>query len=423
MNIALLRYTPLQKPGITRFESQKSVFASEELERSAKNIKIANQTDQFNLFVVEDLSRDVIEILGSVFGIDPRFFRAHITENVWNNVRDRWRDPSLLDVDAQRRDWFQMRFMRSRYFTNQKDLHDAEKETNKFNIMRRIITDNSDTFWDKDPKLCQNWWPWGSAQRETTPVDAKVGLIRSRATFWLSPDLPVGVLLLEPTPKAGYPLWRGYGNWDNIPPFEYRLYAQSPTPQDEIPPSQQRKQTDTNESWFEEYLYWAQRSVSVVTSPDTIEGKLPSVPIQSLLHLICGEWLIFADYLNTRLNQIDWAIVRPSFFPKADTDTRQQSLDKLHFWRRTTPQARDMLNNCIRQTFTLIRPPGMAQLTELYDYDYKAVAERLNEHENRIDRLSSAVNSAISLDDARTVPASIIAMGNKKEKWRTNGTV
>jgi Mg2+ and Co2+ transporter CorA len=140
----------------------------------------------------------------------------------------------------------------------------------------------------------------------------------------------------------------------------------------------------------------------------------------------------------------------------------------------------------------------MAQLTELYDYDYKAVAERLNEHENRIDRLSSAVNSAISLDDARStsnltilasifippslvaavlsmntdplielysalkwwaivsttviavivgvllglgsvhgwfiqvkllllklsaVPASIIAMGNKKEKWRTNGTV
>lgn len=44
----------------------------------------------------------------------------------------------------------------------------------------------------------------------------------------------------------------------------------------------------------------------------------------------------------------------------------------------------------------------MAQLTDPYDYDYKAVAERLNEHERRIDRLSSAVNSAISLDDARS---------------------
>ncbi|KAG5657969.1 hypothetical protein KAF25_006920 [Fusarium avenaceum] len=401
VNVALLQYKAMQKPDITRFESRKSgLLTSKQLERSANDIKIATETDQFNLFVVEDLSRNVIEILGSTFGIDPQFFRAHITEHVWNNVRDRWRDPSVLDVDARRRDWFQMRFMRSRYFAIEKDLHDAEKETNEFNIIRRIIADDNDTFWDRDPKFRRNWWPWGSAQRETTRVDAKVGLMRSRATFWLSPDLPVGVLLLDPTPKAGYPLWRGYGNWDNIPPFENHLYAQIPTPHDDIPPSQRRKQADTNESWFEEYLYWAQRSVSVVKSPDTIEGKLPSIPIQSLLHLICGDWLIFADYLKTRLNQIDWAIVRPSFFPKADTDTRQQSLDKLHFWRRTTPQARDMLNNCVRQTFTFKRHPSMAQLIEPYDYDYKAVAERLNEHERRIDRLSSAVNSAISLDDA-----------------------
>lgn len=193
VNVALLQYKPMQKPGITRFESQKSgLLASKQLERSANDIKIATETDQFNLFAVEDLSRNVIEILGSTFGIDPRFFRAHITENVWYNVRDRWRDPSLLDVDAQRRDWFQMRFMRSRYFANQKDLRHAEKETNDFNIMRRIIADNNDTFWDKDPRLCRDWWPWGSGRREITPVDAKVGLIRSRATFWLSPDLPVG---------------------------------------------------------------------------------------------------------------------------------------------------------------------------------------------------------------------------------------
>lgn len=395
MNVALLRYTPMQNPVITRFES-------DELEKSANDIKNATQKDQFNLFVIEDLSRRVIEILGSTFGIDPRFFRAHIAEYVWNNVRDRWRDPSILEVDAQRRDWFQMRFMRSRYFANQKDLQDAEKETDNFNIMRRIITDPNDTFWDKDPKLCRDWWPWGRTRREATPVDAKVGLIRSRATFWLSPDLPVGVLLLEPTPKAGYPLWRGYGNWDDIQPFENYLDTHTPIFNKDIPPSHRRKETEQSESWFEEYLYWAQRPISVVQAPDTIEGKLRSIPIQSLLHLVCGKWLIFADYLNTRLNQIDWAIVRPSFFPEANTDTRQQSLDKLHFWRRTTPQARDMLHNCIRQTFTFKRPPGMSQLTEPYDYDYNAVAERLKEYERRIDSLSSAVNSAISLDDAKS---------------------
>lgn len=38
------------------------------------------------LFVVEDLSREVIEILGSHFDIDPFFFRAHIDDYVSYNV-------------------------------------------------------------------------------------------------------------------------------------------------------------------------------------------------------------------------------------------------------------------------------------------------------------------------------------------------
>lgn len=35
------------------------------------------------LFVVEDLSRSVVEALGSTFDIDPQFFRAHICDYMW----------------------------------------------------------------------------------------------------------------------------------------------------------------------------------------------------------------------------------------------------------------------------------------------------------------------------------------------------
>lgn len=124
-----------------------------------------------------------------------------------------------------------------------------------------------------------------------------------------------------------------------------------------------------------------------------------AIPIQALLHLVCAEWITFADYLNARLNQIDWGITKPSFFP--DNDDREQSLKKLHFWRRWVPQARDMLTASMRQTFDFDYPESVQPLVSLYKEDYEIIRERLNEYETRIDRLTTVVNSAISLGDAR----------------------
>lgn len=41
---------------------------------------------RLRLFVVEDLSREVIETLGSKFDIDPSFFREHLVDYVWYNI-------------------------------------------------------------------------------------------------------------------------------------------------------------------------------------------------------------------------------------------------------------------------------------------------------------------------------------------------
>ena len=38
--------------------------------------------------VLEDLSKDMIEILGSRFDIDPYFFRHHISDYIWYNNCD-----------------------------------------------------------------------------------------------------------------------------------------------------------------------------------------------------------------------------------------------------------------------------------------------------------------------------------------------
>lgn len=45
-----------------------------------------DQSLKLRLFVVEDLSRSVIEALGSKFDVDPSFFREHLVDYVWYNM-------------------------------------------------------------------------------------------------------------------------------------------------------------------------------------------------------------------------------------------------------------------------------------------------------------------------------------------------
>jgi hypothetical protein len=168
----------------------------DDLRRAIKKARNPELGVKFSLFVVEDLSRDVIETLGSELAIDPRFFRAHITDYVWNNIRDRWREPSILQVDAKRQTWFQLRLIRSRYFEDQSQLTEAKTQVNEFNVMRRLDADKNQIFWDKDPDpTIWERFAGGSSQdksRVDARVDAKVGHMRSRATFWLNPESTIG---------------------------------------------------------------------------------------------------------------------------------------------------------------------------------------------------------------------------------------
>lgn len=45
-----------------------------------------NSSVKFRLFVVEDLSREVIETLGARYDVDPAFFREHLVDYVWYNI-------------------------------------------------------------------------------------------------------------------------------------------------------------------------------------------------------------------------------------------------------------------------------------------------------------------------------------------------
>lgn len=83
---------------------------------------------QFRLFVVEDLSRDVIELLGVHLDIEPAFFREYIVDYAWYNTRDRWVDPPNLNMVIRQQRWLQLRFVTARYFKTAEAFKNGFKE-------------------------------------------------------------------------------------------------------------------------------------------------------------------------------------------------------------------------------------------------------------------------------------------------------
>jgi hypothetical protein len=246
-----------------------------------------------------------------------------------------------------------------------------------------------------------------------------------------------GVLLLDPTIKEGFPLWRGRRNWQTTPSVN----------NDAAPPP-----GPGGNSFFEDFLYYALKPELFTSgsSPDgfppddsPLDGSPPDgsppdnqhsgspggqqsnihVPIQALLQLICGEWLTVTDYIKARLCQIDWEIAFPEdFLEKRDIGT---TLKKLHMWRRFVPLYREMLSETLNRVFHFschgmaiartgggdgglnschctnhgseIPPP---RPIDLYRQDFELVLSYVKEYQERIDRLTAVVTAAISIRDS-----------------------
>jgi hypothetical protein len=157
------------RTNVTRLEYLKSGEVKEKNYNTIDKLKKALEEDdgdsELRLWVVEDLSRDVIEALGHKLDIEPAFFREHIVDYAWYNIRDRWADPPNLNMIARRQRWLQIRFVRARYFETAASFKRGSEKTRDFNVYRRLEDDlNNKAVWDKK--------------------NAVVGITRTRASFW-----------------------------------------------------------------------------------------------------------------------------------------------------------------------------------------------------------------------------------------------
>ena len=121
------------------------------------------------LFVVEDLSRDVIEALGTRFDVNPLFFRGYISDYLWHNTRDPWVELPDLDITSRQRSYVHVRYVQTMYFRDSQSLGRAKWEAGGFNVLRRVDRDG-------------NWVP------DFDIPDSSIGLVRSGTSIWIRPN-------------------------------------------------------------------------------------------------------------------------------------------------------------------------------------------------------------------------------------------
>ncbi|KAL9608813.1 MAG: hypothetical protein Q9167_006370 [Letrouitia subvulpina] len=274
------------------------------LKHSGGNIK------KNRLMIFEDLSSGLIELLGSHFDVDPRFFRGHLEDHTWFNTKDPWVELPELDSTIKNRSYFTIRYVQARYFENDLYSQAAKRQAGSFNVLRRIDLEGSaESGTDK-------WWDG---------TGGSVGIVRHKVSLWVKPkrenDAWTGILLLDPSLTEGHLLWNGYGNLDS-PPSIYEQRQLMPT---------------SSFSFFEAFI---SQAMTIGLVPGAVEPELITAP---LYPLIFGQWLVALEYTFTGLFQVEWHIDASRVYEPQDPSRQRgpkeldDCLQRLHKWQRRLP--------------------------------------------------------------------------------------
>jgi hypothetical protein len=362
-NVAYIEYRPQTAP------QNIAIASATQLKEILSHLKHdPTRAPPMRLFLVEDLSRDVIELLGSRFDVDPLFFREHIEDYVWFNIHEPAAIPSSLMSSMKQRSWFRLRNMRLRFHKTKSSFESAKVETNTWNVRRRPDDD-------------QNNWSYKD------PRGSVVSLLRTRTTIWVGKDKycgggTVGIILLDPTIRSGKPLWYDRTNW-------------LPTTSMEADPPPFR----FSKSWFEDIV---QMTVLYPWYEAASGHRIdPSALTCPTLYTSCAEWLVMCDYINGRLSQIEWELEMPAIFRPKDSMI-DSLLKRLATWRRQIPVMREMVTEALEQSLPAAERLAQSQKeVENIRPDFERVLRLLKELQNRVDLLTGYVNSAISIEDTK----------------------
>ena len=120
------------------------------------------------IYIVEDLSRDVIELLGSTFNVDPHVFRYHVNDFMWNTITGDGPERKHLDLVTRKWSHFTLPYLRPRYYRITSSFEKATQQAEGFNVLRQLDSDRS----------------WENMRDEK---GAAVTLMRAKVSLWTKP--------------------------------------------------------------------------------------------------------------------------------------------------------------------------------------------------------------------------------------------
>ncbi|KAK3674528.1 hypothetical protein LTR78_005614 [Recurvomyces mirabilis] len=332
------------------------------------------------LIIVEDLSRDVVELLGHEYDVDPLFFMSHIGDYLFHNTRDPWVELPDLDIDARRRTHFNLSYLRARYFKTDPEFKTAEGESGDFNVLRRLDSDRS------------------RARLQDSLLDVKgasVTLSRSKTSLWVQPrekEAPITALLLvDPTVKAGYPLWGGNRPFENTPS------SRKPLPE---PP--------TRTSLFDDVIYWSSKFDAEDLEQIRKDPNCIAIP---MFRLVLASWRTVLKYMASMLCKIEWEFERPHW---GETPSQiDASLRKLSPWARNIPSYQAMISESIDRVFR-VPPEDRNELTpeaahhprpdrglQSLLHDFRLVQQLMNASQRRIETIQTFASNRINIEESR----------------------
>jgi hypothetical protein len=374
-NVSVIDYRQGHKPRATPFNNSPDLLSAlEDAEFSGAG------THEVRLLVVEDLSRDLIETLGSHYDIDPLFFLSHIGDYLFHNTHDRWAELSNLDADAREQTHFNLQYLRPRYFANEIEFKEAEKQSGLFNVLRRLDSDRS-------RKALQS----GLLRRHRK--EASITLMRAKSSLWVKPSEPgkpiTAILLVDPTVKSGRPLWGGY-----------RPFAKTPS----MSEWQKSRESDAppRDSLFADVVHWSCRITDEDLKRIKKDPKCIAIP---MIKLVIADWLTVLKYMTTVFGIIEWTFEKPHWGDSPDDISNL--LKKLSPWRRNVGYYQRMVDDAINRLFPTIAaayPSTPADVREGFSVlgpDFKNIKQLMDEHKARIASIQTMATNAVNTEEAR----------------------
>lgn len=188
---------------------------------------------------------------------------------------------------------------------------------------------------------------------------------------------------MDPTISEGFPIWRGYRNFEDCPSMTLDAMPQGPP----------------RTSTFEDVAYWTSRLSSAEV--DDIADD-PRILFKKTLFVVCSEWYTLTKYATTRLTQLEWELENPDLLHYGGG--LGVTITKLHSWRRRLPIFRTLLLEVLEKT---IKRESFVNGSENHVLDlrrdFEILLSSIEDLQVRADGLMAVVTAVMSIEESKKV--------------------